>query len=66
LDIGRKKTISIKILIADDEDIILEETAETLTDEGYECFVANNVGAAVEIVKTTPGIYHLDRSRWVK
>jgi DNA-binding response OmpR family regulator len=30
--------------------------AETLTDEGYECFVARNVDAAVEIVKTTPEI----------
>jgi CheY-like chemotaxis protein len=30
--------------------------AETLTDEGYECFVARNVDAAVEIVKITPEI----------
>jgi hypothetical protein len=33
LDIGRKKTISIKILIVDDEEIILEEESETRT--GY-------------------------------
>jgi len=44
------------MLIVDDEEIILEEVSETLTDEGYDCFVANSVGAAVEIVKTTPGI----------
>jgi DNA-binding NtrC family response regulator len=30
--------------------------SETLTDEGYECFIANSVKAAVEVVETTPGI----------
>lgn len=54
--ISRSKTISAKILIVDDEEMILELMAETITDTGYECFVANNVDAAVEIVKTTPGI----------
>lgn len=54
--IARSKTISAKILIVDDEEMILELMAETITDTGYECFVANNVDAAVEIVKTTPGI----------
>ncbi len=48
--------MSIKILIVDDEEIILEEASEVLTDEGYECFIASNVDAAVEIVNTTPGI----------
>jgi DNA-binding NtrC family response regulator len=48
--------LSIKILVVDDEEMILELMAETITDTGYECFVANNVDAAVEIVKTTPGI----------
>ena len=48
--------MSIKILVVDDEEMILELMAETITDTGYECFVANNVDAAVEIVKTTPGI----------
>ena len=47
---------TIRILIVDDEDSILEEAAEALTDEGFECLVANSVAAAVEIVKTTPGI----------
>ena len=56
VSIKRRRTISIKILIVDDEEIILEETSETLTEEGYECFLASNVDAAVEIVKTTPGI----------
>ena len=54
--IARSKTISAKILIVDDEEMILELMAETITDTGYECFVAKNVDAAVEIVKTTPGI----------
>ena len=54
--IARSKTISAKILIVDDEEMILELMAETITDTGYECFVANNVDAAVEIVKATPGI----------
>jgi DNA-binding NtrC family response regulator len=36
--------------------MILEETSEALTDEGYECFIAGDVKSAVEIVKTTPGI----------
>ena len=54
--IARSKTISAKILIVDDEEMILELMAETITDTGYECFVANNVDAAVEVVKTTPGI----------
>jgi|TARA_R110002073_G_scaffold196954_6_gene356074 DNA-binding NtrC family response regulator len=56
LIIARSKTISAKILIVDDEEMILELMAETITDTGYECFVANNVDAAVEVVKTTPGI----------
>ena len=50
------KTILIKILIVDDDEYILEETSEALVDEGYECFVASSVDAAVEIVETTPGI----------
>ncbi len=49
-------TISIKVLIVDDEEIILEEASEALTDQGYECFVASGVKAAVEVVETTPGI----------
>jgi DNA-binding NtrC family response regulator len=49
-------TISIKVLIVDDEEIILEEASETLTVEGYECFVASGVKAAVEVIETTPGI----------
>ena len=53
---GRRKTTSIKILIVDDEELILEEASEVLTDEGYECFTASNVDAAVETIKTTPGI----------
>jgi DNA-binding NtrC family response regulator len=48
--------LSIKILVVDDEEMILELMAETITDTGYECFVANTVDAAIKIVKTTPGI----------
>jgi DNA-binding NtrC family response regulator len=46
----------MKILIVDDEKTILEEVAETLTDEGYECFIASNVETAVEIATNTPEI----------
>jgi hypothetical protein len=34
--IARRRTISIKVLIIDDEEIILEEAPETLTDEGLD------------------------------
>ena len=54
--IDGRRVIAIKILIVDDEDIILEEAAETLTDEGYDCFVASNVKAAVDMINSTPGI----------
>jgi DNA-binding NtrC family response regulator len=54
--IERRNTILIKVLIVDDEEIILEEASETLTEEGYECFVASSVKAAVEVIETTPGI----------
>ena len=30
--------------------------SETLTDEGYECFIASSVAAAIEIVSITPDI----------
>jgi CheY-like chemotaxis protein len=56
LVVGTRKTISLKSLIVDDEEIILEEAPETLTDEGYVCVLANNVEDAIEIVKTTPEI----------
>ena len=46
--------MSIKILIVDDEEMILEEMAEILTDEGYECFVASSVEDAVEIISVPP------------
>lgn len=45
-----------KILIVDDEELILEEASESLISEGYECFVASGVDAAVAIVKDTPEI----------
>jgi DNA-binding NtrC family response regulator len=45
-----------KILIVDDEKLILEEASESLISEGYECFIASGVDAAVEIVKDTPEI----------
>jgi DNA-binding NtrC family response regulator len=44
------------MLIVDDEEMILEEVSETLTEEGYECFVASGVKAAVKVIETTPGI----------
>ncbi len=45
-----------KILIVDDEKLILEEASESLISEGYECFIASSVDAAVEIVKDNPEI----------
>jgi DNA-binding NtrC family response regulator len=48
--------VSIKILVVDDEEIIVEEALETLTDEGYQCFGASGVDAAVELVSTAVGI----------
>jgi DNA-binding NtrC family response regulator len=44
------------LTLVDDDEVILEEASETLTDEGYECFVASGVKAAVEVIETTPGI----------
>lgn len=46
----------MKVLIVDDEKMILNLMSEALTDEGYECFVADNVDAAVEIMTIIPGI----------
>jgi DNA-binding NtrC family response regulator len=54
--IERRNIISIKVLIVDDEEIILEEASETLTEEGYECFAASGVKAAIKVIETTPGI----------
>ena len=48
--------MSIKILVVDDEEIIVEEALETLTDEGYQCFGASGVDAAVKLVSTAVGI----------
>ncbi len=45
-----------KVLVVDDEQEILEEISETLTDEGYECFPANNVDDALAILRDDPGI----------
>jgi DNA-binding NtrC family response regulator len=45
-----------KIIIVDDESIIVEEAYEALTDEGYECLVANNVDEALVLVKNTKDI----------
>jgi hypothetical protein len=36
MTIARRRTISIKVLIIDDEEIILVEASETLTDEGLD------------------------------
>jgi DNA-binding NtrC family response regulator len=46
----------VKIIIVDDEPMITEEVSETLTDEGYECLVANNVDDTLVIVKNTKDI----------
>ncbi len=43
--------MSYKVLVVDDEEDILEEAAEALTEEGYECFSANNVSYALAILR---------------
>ncbi len=45
-----------KVLVVDDEEGILEEAAEALTEEGYECFLANNVNYALAILRDDAGI----------
>ena len=45
-----------KVLLVDDEEGILEEATEALTEEGYECFPANNVDDALAILRDDPGI----------
>lgn len=39
-----------KILVVDDEQLILEEIIETLTDEGYQAFPAASVDEALNIL----------------
>ena len=46
----------VKIIIVDDEPIIVEEASEALTDEGYECLSASSVDDALVIVKNTKDI----------
>ena len=43
----------VKIIIVDDESVIIEEVSEALTDEGYECLSASSVDDALVIVKNT-------------
>ena len=45
-----------KVLVVDDEEGILEEAAEALTEEGYECFPASNVDDALAILRDDPEI----------
>ncbi len=48
--------MSCKVLVVDDEKYILEEISETLTKEGYEWFLADNVDDALAILRDDPGI----------
>jgi len=41
----------IKILVVDDERDILEEVAETLTEEGYQAICAESVDAALDALR---------------
>ena len=52
----REQAMPCKVLVVDDEKDILEEAAEALTDEGYECFLASNVNYALAILRDDPGI----------
>lgn len=45
-----------KILVVDDEVLIIEEIAEALNDEGFECLTANNVAAALKLARNTPDL----------
>jgi DNA-binding NtrC family response regulator len=46
----------VKIIIVDDESIIVEEASEALTDAGYECLSASSVDDALVIEKNTKDI----------
>jgi DNA-binding NtrC family response regulator len=46
----------IKILIVDDEPLILEEASEALEFEGYDSLTASNVSDALKIVHDNPDI----------
>ncbi|MFT5925143.1 MAG: DNA-binding NtrC family response regulator [Paraglaciecola sp.] len=48
--------MGIKILIVDDEPLIVDEVKETLNDEGYDCFSANNVNDAIDIARNNSDI----------
>lgn len=48
--------MSVKILIVDDEELIAEEMAEVLADEGFQCYIAHNVDQALSIVRQTPNL----------
>ncbi len=52
----REEAMPYKVLVVDDEKQILEEAAEALADEGYECFVADSVDRALEILRREAGI----------
>ncbi len=41
----------IKILVVDDEQAILDEASEALTEEGYQAFCANSVDGALDILR---------------
>lgn len=45
-----------KILLVDDEPVILEETSEALIEEGYACLCADNIAAAMEALDVDPDI----------
>ncbi len=48
--------MSHKVLVVDDEQYILEDISEALTEEGYECFPAHSVDDALAILRDDPGI----------
>ena len=52
----REEAMPYKVLVVDDEKDILEEAAEALTEEGYECLSADNVDYALAILRDDPEI----------
>lgn len=46
----------MKLLIVDDERAILEETIETLADEGFDCLAASDVDKALELLRADEAV----------
>jgi len=61
LAIKRRKIMPITIITVDEDEIIFEETFETLAFKDYELLVASNVKSAVEVAKFTTDVRCINR-----